>query len=199
MTRVEAPSIRSPRRVAPRLLRNTCLHVGRRQRRRLQRGRRIRRPHRVGPRPGRRPPECGGVAARRLYSPLQRACLAAAPVTPRSHPPVHTQLVATLRRCALRGRLHDARVAMSLRFPLSEKLWREWLDDETEAASRCSPLRVAVSSSLSLTHSLDTAPRILTAYGRCTRRRWPTSCPCRCGVRTSRCASLKWWCPPPTV
>ena len=33
---------------------------------------------------------------------------------------------------------------MAARFPLSEQLWREWLDDETEAASRCVFLRAPV-------------------------------------------------------
>ena len=46
------------------------------------------------------------------------------------------QLVATLRRCRLRSRLHDARMAMASRFPLGEQAWREWLEDEVQAAGR---------------------------------------------------------------
>ena len=47
----------------------------------------------------------------------------------------HTNLLASLRRAKLRSRLRAAREAMVRRFPLTEQLWREWLEDEVAGAS----------------------------------------------------------------
>ena len=58
----------------------------------------------------------------------------------RTHPDdyaLRVQHVALLRRCGLRGRLREAREEFAVRFPLAEPLWREWLEDELEAAARC--------------------------------------------------------------
>lgn len=64
-----------------------------------------------------------------------------------SHPydyELHVQYVTLLRRCRLRGRMRDAREALASRFPLSEQLWREWVEDEIDAAERCErPARAA--------------------------------------------------------
>ncbi len=40
------------------------------------------------------------------------------------------QYIAVLRRCKMQERLRSARRAMHTRFPFSEALWLEWLDDE---------------------------------------------------------------------
>ena len=50
---------------------------------------------------------------------------------------LHAQYVALLRRCGVRARLREAREAQAARFPLTEHMWRDWIDDEVEAASRC--------------------------------------------------------------
>jgi len=48
----------------------------------------------------------------------------------RSLPCRAPQYIATLRRCKMRERLRSARRAMHARFPFSEALWLEWLDDD---------------------------------------------------------------------
>ncbi len=40
------------------------------------------------------------------------------------------QYIAVLRRCKMHERLRSARRAMHTRFPFSEALWLEWLEDE---------------------------------------------------------------------
>jgi hypothetical protein len=45
--------------------------------------------------------------------------------------------VALLRRCRLRSRVRAAREAQAARFPLTEALWRQWIEDEVDAAERC--------------------------------------------------------------
>jgi len=52
----------------------------------------------------------------------------------RSLPCRAPQYIATLRRCKMRERLRSARRAMHARFPFSEALWLEWLDDELPGA-----------------------------------------------------------------
>ncbi len=52
----------------------------------------------------------------------------------RSIPCRAPQYIATLRRCKMRERLRSARRAMHARFPFSEALWLEWLDDELPGA-----------------------------------------------------------------
>ena len=47
----------------------------------------------------------------------------------------HVSLLASMRRAKLRSRLRAAREAMARRFPLTEQLWREWLEDEVAGAS----------------------------------------------------------------
>ena len=43
------------------------------------------------------------------------------------------QYISILRKCKMRARLTTARTAMHSKFPLSEPLWIEWLDDEIAA------------------------------------------------------------------
>ena len=42
----------------------------------------------------------------------------------------HLSLIHILRRCGMRERLREARRAMRSRFPLTEEIWTEWIDDE---------------------------------------------------------------------
>ncbi len=46
----------------------------------------------------------------------------------------HATLVGVLRRCGVHERLAEARRAMAERFPLEERLWLEWLEDEAGGA-----------------------------------------------------------------
>jgi hypothetical protein len=55
---------------------------------------------------------------------------------------LHAQYVALLRRCRLRGRVRAARDAQAALFPLTEQQWREWVEDEIDAAERCARERV---------------------------------------------------------
>jgi squamous cell carcinoma antigen recognized by T-cells 3 len=46
-----------------------------------------------------------------------------------------SQYIAVLRKGKLKERLKAARRAMQERFPLTEQLWTEWLDDEVSGSS----------------------------------------------------------------
>ena len=46
------------------------------------------------------------------------------------------QCIAVLRKCGLKARLQSARKAMQKQFPLSERLWLDWLDDELKEAAK---------------------------------------------------------------
>jgi hypothetical protein len=55
--------------------------------------------------------------------------------TDRRHVTALLQYIAVLRKGKLKERLKGARRAMQERFPLTEQLWTEWLDDESSASS----------------------------------------------------------------
>jgi hypothetical protein len=42
------------------------------------------------------------------------------------------EYISTLRRCRLMERLKDARYTMHDAFPMTEKMWLEWFEDESE-------------------------------------------------------------------
>lgn len=48
---------------------------------------------------------------------------------------VHVELIAVLRRCRMKERLREARMAMHERFPMNESLWLDWITDELDAVS----------------------------------------------------------------
>jgi len=93
----------------------------------------------------------------------------------RSLPCRAPQYIATLRRCKMRERLRSARRAMHARFPFSEALWLEWLDDELPGARE--PDARAQAEAL-----LDTAVQdylsvpVWARYLRCARS--PARCTC---------------------
>lgn len=47
----------------------------------------------------------------------------------------HVEFIAVLRRCKMMERLRDARRNMHQHFPLSERMWLEWLEDESGTAA----------------------------------------------------------------
>ncbi len=65
--------------------------------------------------------------------------------------------MALLRRCRLRSRVRAAREAQAARFPLTEALWRQWIEDEVDAAERC------VLAASQLRHARQAAPVSSTA------------------------------------
>lgn len=47
---------------------------------------------------------------------------------------VTVQYIGLLRKCKMKARLAMARRAMHSKFPLSEDLWMQWLDDEIQTS-----------------------------------------------------------------
>ena len=87
----------------------------------------------------------------------------------RTHPDdyaLRVQHVALLRRCGLRGRLREAREELAARFPLAEPLWREWLEDELEAAARCAPRVLRVCARVQAHRSSSRALTLVRRFGR---------------------------------
>lgn len=53
----------------------------------------------------------------------------------------HVEFIAVLRRCKMMERLRDARQNMHQHFPLNERMWLEWLEDESSAAATVEDVR----------------------------------------------------------
>lgn len=53
----------------------------------------------------------------------------------------HVEFIAVLRRCNMMERLRDARRNMHEHFPMSERMWLEWLEDESRAAATVEDVR----------------------------------------------------------
>ncbi|KAI8109130.1 hypothetical protein M9435_005544 [Picochlorum sp. BPE23] len=53
----------------------------------------------------------------------------------------HVEFIAVLRRCKMMERLRDARRNMHQHFPLSERMWLEWLEDESSTAATVEDVR----------------------------------------------------------
>lgn len=70
--------------------------------------------------------------------------------------PQFLQYVSVLRKCKLREKLRSARQSMQERYPLTESLWLEWLEDEvatldqTKAADILELFQIAVKDYLSV-------------------------------------------------